>query len=233
MIWKKVASWVLCALLVVSTAMAAGNATLMGNYYQNATNGAVVDSAGNAKVVDADRDRDKLVAYTLISDTTSWGCADSTSAPFYTGNVGRGFLFIRVDTTFTVARFAVRVQAVTSKTDLTWGTVFNFRVNDDLTSSATASSDTLGRIDMADDYPKMDLIASSTEYIVNLRSDVRATNAKFGRYRGIVVPLQDKRGYWLWAPYMHVQIRLMNAINSAGANASTLPVTVLYRGTPL
>lgn len=230
---KKIAAVVIALMVVVGTVLAAGNATLMGNYYQNATNGAVVDSAGNAKVVDAERDRDKLVAYTLISDTTSWGGADSTSAPFYTGNVGRGFLFIRVDTTFTFARLAVRVQAVTSATDLTWGTVYNFRVNDDLTTNATAVGDTLGRVDMADDFPKTNFIAASTEYIVNLRSDARTGSAKFGRYRGIVVPLQDKRGYWLWAPYMHVQIRLMNAVDGAGVNAATLPVTVLYRGTPL
>lgn len=230
---KKIVAVVIALALVVGTVFAAGNATLMGNYYQNATNGSVVDSAGNAKVVDAERDRDKLVAYTLISDTTTFACADSTSAPFYTGNVGRGFLFIRVDTTFTLARLAVRVQAVTSATDLTWGTVYNFRVNDDLTTSATAVGDTLGRVDMADDFPKTNVIAASTEYIVNLRSDARAGSSKFGRYRGIVVPLQDKRGYWLWAPYMHVQIRLMNAVDGAGVNTATLPVTVLYRGTPL
>ena len=82
---------------------------------------------------------------------------------------------------------------------------------------------------MTDAFPKANVI-TATEYVVALRSDKASAGAKFGRTRTMIVPLMDKNKNWLWAPYMHVVVRM---IAQNGLSAPTCRVIVQYRGTTL
>lgn len=220
MIWKKVASWVLCALLVaVAVSFADNNVTNMGSYYQNATNGAKVDASGNAYTTESSKDRDRVVKYDgIISSSISIGGVDSTAIAFDTHDVARGFLFIKAILPSGAAtpfvRLAVRVQGHTAAT-IDSSNTFNFAVR---SANFAANADSLA---FGSGTAPTTTTAASTEYIVTITHDPVST---VSRRRTIIIPLRDSAGSWLWAEYTSVMVRVL------GASANTPNISVSYRG---
>lgn len=220
MVWKKVASWVLCALLVVvAVSFADNNVTNMGSYYQNATNGSKVDASGNAYVTESSKDRDRVIKYdSVISDTMSVGTVDSTAIAFDTHDVARGFLFIKAILPAGVAtpfvRLAVRVQGHTAAT-IDSSNTFNFAIR---SANFAANADSLA---FGSGTAPTTVAAASTEYIVTITHD---PISPVSRRRTIIIPLRDSAGSWLWAEYTSVMVRVLSA------SGNTPTITVSYRG---
>lgn len=220
MMFRKVLVWAAGALIVGAVAFATGNATLMGDYYQNATNGAKVDVNGNALVVDASRDRDRIVKYdAILSDTMSIGTADSTITVFDTHDVARGYLLIQATvpkgTAVPFVRLAIRVLGHTSSTPDSTNT---FNWDPCVTTSLIPDSLAYGSA-----VTPTAVANATTEIVATIASDAGAVS-KFARRNTIMIPLRDNAGAWFWSEYTSVMVRVLSA------SANTPQITVSYRG---
>ena len=234
--WLKVAGLAVVALLVAASASGDSNTY---NYqgsgpYFNTKSGQVVDVNGNAKVVDADRDRDLWGVHTLINNqltATSNGMADSNATPVATYNYRRMSLMIypQLDSLSTSVRLAVQVRAHSSSaTDsasaFPWyrwpvrGTTVGLGI-DSLTQYAHGTR-TLAQGTSAN-LPTGSVGAWDGEFIVQYSAQrldtlgAGGTAGKYGAYpRGIYVPLLDATGAPFWAPYTSVRVRVLSGVRS-------------------
>lgn len=232
MMLRKVLVWVMGALIVSAVAFAAGNATLMGNYYQNATNGSKVDVNGNAYVVESYPAMDANMTYQAIIQNTALaaGSADS-SAILDTHRMRLGMLLFKI-TPGTgnpgITRLAVQVRCHLNGLSDSSST-FAVYLNGGKDTPAIG----VGAVDTSNAGHQVTGSATapwSGEFVVtannNRNSPVNNVAATVFSYpNGIAVPLNNLFGREVWSPYTSVRVRVISGNTSA--------VTVSLVGTPL
>lgn len=222
---------------VVSVAMAGYNATRMGTpplgggYWQNASTGLRVDSLGKAMVVLGEKEADYFIKHRgIIQDSLAAGSSDSTRAPIAVFKASRGFLVISANMVspnlFTTVRLAVSITGTYSST-YNADSSYTFDVGKEFTDFSTVM-DTLQAHEMSSlGSPKATAIAS-TEYIVVLQRDPAFASTTSNRPTAISVPLVDRAGMWITAPYLNVKVRVINQTGAAAARR--VPIRVDYFG---
>jgi len=235
--WLKVAGLAVVALLVAASASGDSNTynyQTQGGVNFNAKSGQVVDASGNAKVVDADRDRDNWGYFSLINTqfgaTSSATMADSNATPVDTHGYSRLALvfYPQFDSLSTVVRYAVQVRAHYSSSSDSAATfpwyrwpVRNNTVMADIDSIGqyTYGSRVVAQSTSAN-LPTGSVGAWSGEFIVTFnvaRNDSieGGSGGKWGAYpRGMYLPLNDYNGAPYWAPYTTVRVRVLSGIRS-------------------
>lgn len=229
--FRKIVVAALGALFVATIVFAANkNTTWMGNYYQNATNGSVVDSAGKALVAFGDQESDYILKYRgVINDSLGKSLPqDSTRTPLATFKVSRGYVIVSANmvtpaTGVTAMRIAVSVTGTYSST-YSADSSYTFDVTNQYTDFAT-KVDTVSVFEMDSGSPKVNALAS-TEFVVNLQKDASVAGAVGARPTAMAVPLIDHTGMWIHAPYLNIKVRILN---TSGTTAR-VPVRVDYIG---
>lgn len=223
----KIAAGALALLVVAATASGDSNTY---NYQDNGTakfntrSGQIVDASGNAKVVDADRDRDYVLSYdNIIADTTAVYMADS-SAIYNTAAAGKLFLLVRVTgfgvTANAFAKLAFEVRTHSSLTGA--DSVSTFIWDPTPRSQSTSESDSLT---YGSTVAPTTFALTSTDIQAVLNSDLNVAS-KWGRPHTLVIPLVSTTGQWYWGEYTSIKYRVL-----ASSNAS-LTYAVSMRGRP-
>lgn len=225
----------LCVLAAALPVRADYNVQDKGTYKMNANSGAVVDASGNAKVVDADRDRDNWAYYSLINNqfaaTSSGTMADSNATPVDTHGYSKLALvfYPQFDSLSTVIRFAVQVRAHYGSSTDTAATFpwYRWPVRG---TTAPAGIDSIGQFifgarsvaqSTGANLPTGSVGAWDGEFIVKFdasRLDTLGAGGGAGKFgaspRGMYVPLNDANGTPFWAPYTSVRVRVLSGIRS-------------------
>jgi len=198
-----------------------------GTYKMNANSGAVVDASGNAKVVDADRDRDYWTTANLINNQlTASGTtmADSNVTPIATYGYRRSGLMIypQFDSLSTVVRIAVQVRAhYNSSADS--ANAFPWYRWPTRSTSAASDVDSIGHFTNSSQATPVQVTSGSGlysgEFLVKFdvaRQDLAGGGAgkPWAYPKGIYVPLNDATGAPYWAPYTSVRVRVLNGVRS-------------------
>lgn len=224
----KIAAGALALMAVAATASGDSNTynyQTQGGVNFNTKSGAVVDASGNAKVVDADRDRDYVLSYdNIIADTTATYMADS-SAIYNTAAAGKLFLLVRV-TGFTggvasaYSKLAIEVRTHSSLTGA--DSVSTFVWDPTPRSQSTSESDSLT---YGSATAPTTATMTSTDIQAVLNSDMQVAS-KWGRPHTLVVPLVSTTGAWYWGEFTSVKYRVLAASNTP------LTYAVSLRGRP-
>jgi len=216
---------VLAALaLLAGSARAANNVQDMGAYKINASTKQIVDGSGNAKVVDADRDRDLVVSYDGIINKSIATQAVDSSAVYYTGNANRLYLYVRV-TGFTTggsaiksAKLAIRVRSHLDGVDDSLSTyiwdpspVYGAGVDSLIFGAAVSPTNAT---------------VNSCEMQAVITSDMNTASVVGAQPHTLVIPLRNSNGDWYWGEYTSVYVRPVSA------NNSPLTYYVSLRGRP-
>lgn len=229
---------------LIGVALADYNATRMGTpptgrgYWQNASTGLRVDSLGKTMVVLGEKEADYFIKHRgIIQDSLAAGSSDSTRAPIAVFKASRGFLIVSVNmlspNLFTTVRLAISVTGTYSST-YSADSSFTFDVSKDLalavdpTAAYTTVTDTLQAHEMSTLGSPKAGSASSTEYIVVIQRDPAFANTTSNRPTAISVPLVDRAGMWIAAPYLNVKVRVLNQTGKPAA--SRVPVRIDYFG---
>lgn len=220
---------------LVGVAAADFNIIDRNTFKANTVNGARVDANGYAYTNEAFKDRDRVIKYdAIISDTCALYTADSTAIAFDTHDVARGYLYISATPSVAPAAgttnsitLAVRVYGHTSALQDS-ASRYNFVVS----SRNNTTIDSL--VFNTTQYP-MQAVTTPTEYRVvipfdNATSTTSGNPMKYPRPNGVIIPLRDVTGAWLWSEYTSVMVRHIS--NSVGSGASHR-ITVSYRGIAL
>jgi hypothetical protein len=232
---KKVFTVAALLCLIAAAAFAAGNATLFGNYYQNATNGAVVDTLGKAIVVFGDKESDFIIKYRgcVAPDSIAPGSSDSTRTALTTYKAVRSYLVISANMTspslFSTVRLAVRVTGSWTSS-ISSDSTFNFPLAKNVVDFTVGTVDSLNLVSMNLGGAPTLLNPTSTEYVVQLSRDAQTAGMNFPRPASIAIPLIDRNGMWIRAPYLNVLIRPMQTVGATGALNKRVPIRVDYFG---
>lgn len=192
-----------------------------------------MDASGNAKVVDADRDRDLWGVYNLINNqltASGSGMADSNATPVATYNFRRtGLMFYaQFDSLSSEVKIAVQVRAhYSSATDS--ASAFPWYRWPVRSTTVASDVDSLGHMTKGT-YAQAQITTAnvaqssgglwSGEFIVKFQSARQDTvdgisAGKYGAYpKGIYIPLQDIGGNYYWAPYTSVRVRVLSGVKS-------------------
>ena len=225
--WMKIAVGALALMAVAATASGDSNTyNVQGSGpYFNPGSHQRVDATGNAQIVDADRDRDYVLAYdNIIADTTATYMADS-SAIYSTAAAGRLYLLVRV-TGFTggvasaFSKLGIEVRSHSSLTGADSVTTFIWDPSPRSQSTSESDSLTYGSATAPNTAT-----LTSTDIQAVLSSDMQVAS-KWGRPHTLVVPLVSTTGQWYWGEYTSIKYRVLAASNTP------LTYTVSLRGRP-
>lgn len=185
--WLKVAGLAVVALLVAASASGDSNTynyQTQGGVNFNTKSGQVVDASGNAKVVDADRDRDLVLGQNSIINATISSASAESSITFPVGNAKHITVWIKASPAVgTDALLAVGLRLhLSSSSDSNsvggWGPRFN------VNSNVSALPDTVGDTRIAASDP-----AYSDEILV-FRSGKRRSAGNPGAFNwNTLIPL--------------------------------------------
>lgn len=240
MMLRKVLVWAAGALIVGAVAFATGNATLMGDYYQNATNGAKVDNLGNATVVEQYPASsfsifkpywmNTVLMHRLFGSAppSPYVMQDSTSAEDVRGANGLALmLYPTFKDSCTAVVLAIQVRwhftngAVDSSTSFIEQPVWNNRISSLTTAPAATVRDSIGSLVYGGSAygAQADSLASPDEQVVVL-TNVNPGGQNRGRLIRITPP-NAPAGYSA-GPFMSVRIRHLNTIQAGNVFAGEL-----------
>jgi hypothetical protein len=218
--WLKVAGLAVVALLVAASASGDSNTY---NYqgtgpYFNTKSGQVVDATGNAKVVDADRDRDLVLGQNQIISATITAASAESSITFPVGNARHITLWIKASPAVgTNALLAVQLRLhLSSASDSTSIGAWSPRYG--ANSFIAAGPDTVGDT-------RLNAGASYSDEIAVFRSGARRSAGNAGAFNwNTLIPIT-----YTLAPgagsYFSVRVR--------NAGAGSCGVVVHYRASAL
>lgn len=218
-------------LTMVAVTLADYNTLNKTTYYQNATNGSRVDSQGRAMISSGDSESDFFIKHRgIINDSILVGSSLATVSPIPVFKASRGFLVVsanlRNPTSYATVRLAVSVTG-TYKSTGGVDSSYTFDVGKEFVDFSTVT-DTLQLHEMNSLSVPKAKDPASTEYVAVIQRDTLVSGFAYQRPTAISIPLVDRSGIWLAAPYLNVRVRVLN-YTGAGLSGK-VPVRVDYFG---